>query len=200
MIGNSKIEKALLDLGASVNLLLYSVYEQLGLGELKSTSIILQLADRSVIVPKGVIEDILVQVDKFYFPIDFIILDMHPISNANSQISVILGCPFLATFNALINCRSGVLKLYFGNITLELNIFNTCKQTTDEEDVHEVNLIETVVQDQTLEACLVNSCDFNFDENFEIACIHCLLKFAQESEASNWKLKYEELPDKVVAI
>ena len=183
-----------------MNLLPYSVYKQLGLGELKPTSIILQLADRSVIVPKGVIEDILVQVDKFYFPIDFIILDMHPISNANSQISVILGCPFLATFNALINCRSGVLKLYFGNITLELNIFNTCKQTTDEEDVHEVNLIETVVQDQTLEACLVNSCDFNFDENFEITCIHCLLKFAQELEASNWKLKYEELPDKVVAI
>ena len=106
MIGNSKIEKALLDLGASVNLLLYSVYEQLGLGELKSTSIILQLANRSVIVPKGVVEDVLIQVDKFYFPVDFIILDMHPISNANSQISAILGHPFLATSNALINCRS----------------------------------------------------------------------------------------------
>ena len=85
-------------------------------------------------------------------------------------------------------------------MTLELNIFNNCKQTRDEEDVHEVNLIETIVQDQTLEACLVNSCDFNFAENFEIANIHCLLKFVQELEASNWKLKYEELPDKVVAI
>ena len=127
VIGNSKIEKALLDLGVSVNLLPYSVYEQLGLGELKPTSIILQLADRFVIIPKGVVEDILVQVDKFYFPIDFIILDMHPVSNANSQIFVILGRPFLATFNALINCRSGVLKLCFGNITLEPNIFNTCK-------------------------------------------------------------------------
>ena len=132
------------------------MYEQLGLGELKSTSIILQLADRFVIVPKSVVEDVLVQVDKFYFPVDFIILDMHPISNANSQISVILGCPFLATSNALINCRSGVLKLSFGNMTLELNIFNTCKQTRDEEDVYEVNLIETIVQDQTLESCLVN--------------------------------------------
>ena len=67
VIGNSKIEKALLDLGASVNLLPYSVYEQLGLGELKPTSIILQLAGRSVIVPKGVVEDVLVQVDKFIF-------------------------------------------------------------------------------------------------------------------------------------
>ena len=178
VIGNSKIEKALLDLGVNVNLLPYSVYEQLGLGELKPTSIILQLADRSVIVPKGVVEDVLVQVDKFYFPVDFVILDMHLVSSANSQISVILGRPFLATFNALINCRSGVLKLSFSNMTLELNIFNTCKQTRDEEDVHEVNLIETIVQDQTLETCLVNSCDFNFNENSEIAYIHHLLEFA----------------------
>ena len=90
VIGNSKIEKALLDLGASVNLLPYSVYEQLGLGELKPISIILQLGNGSVIVPKGVVEDVLVQVDKFYFPVDFIFLDMHPVSNANSQIFEIL--------------------------------------------------------------------------------------------------------------
>ena len=122
MIGNIKIEKALLDLGASVNLLSYSVYEQSGLSELKPTSIILQLVDRSMIVPKGVVEDVLVQVNKFYFPIDFIILDMHPVSNAYSQISVILGCPFLATSNAFIHCRIGILKLSFGNMTLELNI------------------------------------------------------------------------------
>ena len=176
MIDNSKIEKALLDLGASVNLLPYSVYKQLGLDKLKPTSIILQLADRSVIIPKVVVEDVLVQVDKFYFLVDFIILDMHPISNANSQISMILGHPFLATSNALINCRSEALKLSFGNMTLELNIFNTSKQPRDEEDVHEVDLIETLVQEQfnktffpdPLEACLVNSCDFNFDENSKI--------------------------------
>ena len=96
------------------------MYEQLGLGELKPTSIILELVDRSMIVPKGVVEDVLVQVDKFYFLVDFIILDMHPASNANSQIFVILGCPFLATSNALINCRCGLLKLSFGNMTSSL--------------------------------------------------------------------------------
>ena len=113
-------------------------------------------------------------------------MDLHPISNANSQIFVILGCPFLTSSNALINCSSEVLKLYFGNMTLELNIFNTCKQPRDEEDLHEVDLIETLVQEQfnktcfsnPLEACLVNSCDFNFDENFKIAYIHYLMKFA----------------------
>ena len=59
------MEKALLDLGASVNLLPYSMYKQLGLGELTATAITLSLADRSVKIPRGVIEDVLVQVDKF---------------------------------------------------------------------------------------------------------------------------------------
>ena len=63
MIGGTVVEKALLDLGASVNLLPYSVYKQLGLGELKPTSIILSLADRSVKIPRGIIEDVLVQID-----------------------------------------------------------------------------------------------------------------------------------------
>ncbi|RVW19092.1 Gag-Pol polyprotein [Vitis vinifera] len=65
------VEKALLDLGASVNLLPYSVYKQLGLGELKPTSITLSLADRSVKIPR-IIEDVLVQVDNFYYPVDFV--------------------------------------------------------------------------------------------------------------------------------
>ena len=141
IIGNTKIERALLDLGASVNLLPFSVYQQLGLGELKPTSVTLQLADRSVKVPRGVVEDVLVQIDKFYFPVDFIVLDTHPISNSTVQIPVILGRPFLATSNALINCRNGVLNLSFGNMTLELNVFNVCKQPAEDSDVHEVDFI-----------------------------------------------------------
>ena len=78
-IGEHTVNKALLDLGASVNLLPYSVYEQLGLGELKPTSITLQLADRSVKIPRGVVEDVLIKVDKFYFPVDFIVLDTQPV-------------------------------------------------------------------------------------------------------------------------
>ncbi|RVX16583.1 Retrovirus-related Pol polyprotein from transposon 17.6 [Vitis vinifera] len=69
-IGGTHVEKTLLDLGASVNLLPYSVYKQLGLGGLKPTTMTLSLADRSVKIPRGVIEDVLVQVDKFYYPVD----------------------------------------------------------------------------------------------------------------------------------
>ena len=74
MIGETCVEKALLDLGASVNLLPYSVCKQLGLGELKPTSITLSVADRYVKIPRGMIEDVQVQVDKFYYPVDLLFL------------------------------------------------------------------------------------------------------------------------------
>ena len=122
-IGGTCIDKALLDLGASVNLLPYSVYKQLGLGELKPTNITLSLADRSVKIPKGIAEDVLVKVDKFYYPVDFVVLDTEPIANGPNHVPIILGRPFLATTSLIINCQSGVMQLTFGNMTLELNIF-----------------------------------------------------------------------------
>jgi len=83
-IGDHKIKKALLDLGASVNLLLYSVFQSLNLGDLKPTSVTLLLADRSVKVPRGIIEDVLVRVDKFIYPVNFIVLDTQPVEACNS--------------------------------------------------------------------------------------------------------------------
>ena len=82
------------------------MYQQLGLGELKPTKITLQLADRSVKVPRGVVEDILVKVDNFYYPIDFVVLDMQPLANVGTQILIILGRPFLAPINVIISVRN----------------------------------------------------------------------------------------------
>ena len=123
-IDGNCIVKALLDLGASVNLMPYSVYNQLGLGELKPTTITLSLADRSVKIPKGIVEDVLVKIDKFYYPVDFVVLDTEPSSNEPNHVPIILGRPFLATANAIINCRNGIMQLNFGDMTLELNIFH----------------------------------------------------------------------------
>ena len=75
-IGKSYLDRALCDLGASINLMPLSIFEKLGLGEVKPTTISLQLADRSIKYPGEVIEDVLVKVDKFIFPVDFIVLDM----------------------------------------------------------------------------------------------------------------------------
>ena len=123
-IGGNCIDKSLLDLGASVNLMPYSVYKQLGLGELKPTNITLSLANRSVKIPKGMVEDVLVKIDKFYYPVDFVVLDTEPIASEPNHVPIILGRPFLATANAIINCRNGIMQLTFGNMTLELNIFH----------------------------------------------------------------------------
>jgi hypothetical protein len=145
-IGVSHIEKALLDLGASVNLLPHSAYLQLGLGELKPTSMTLQLADWSVKIPRGIVEDVLIKVDKFYFPIDFIVLDTEPVQNVGVQIPVILGQPFLATANALINC-TGVMKISFGNMTVELNIFDISKKPRECDEIGSACLIEEIIEE-----------------------------------------------------
>ncbi|RVW69016.1 hypothetical protein CK203_061095 [Vitis vinifera] len=149
-IGGTCVEKALLDLGASVNLLPYSVYKQLGVGELKSTSILLSLANRSVKIPREMIEDVLVQVDKFYYPVDFVVLDTDPVVKGTNYVPIILGRPFLATSNEIINCRNGVMQLTFGNMTLELNIFHLYKKhihPEEEEGPEEVCMIDTLVEE-----------------------------------------------------
>ena len=157
-IGGTSVEKALLDLGASVNLLPYSMYKQLGLGELKPTSITLSLADRSIKIPKGTIEDVLIQVDKFYSPVDFFVLDTEPVAVGANHVPIILGRPFLATSNVIINFRNGVMQLTFENMTLELNIFHLSKrhmQPVDmqpvEDDCEEICIIDTILEEQTNE-------------------------------------------------
>ena len=94
------------------------MYKQLGLGELKPTSITLSLADRSIKIPKGTVEDFLIQVDKFYYPVDFIVLDIEPVVVGANYVPIILGRPFLTTSNAIINFRNGVMQLTFENMTL----------------------------------------------------------------------------------
>ena len=149
-IGGTCEEKALLDLGASFNLLPYSVYKQLGLRELKPTTITLSLADKSIKIPKGTVEDVLIQVDKFYYPVDFVVLNMEPVAVGANYVPIIIGRPFLATSNTIINCQNGVMQLTFGNMTLELNIFHLSKKNMHavEEGLEDVCLIDTILEEQ----------------------------------------------------
>ena len=170
-IGGTCIDKALLDLGARVNLLPYSVYKQLGLGELKPTNITLSLADRSVKIPKGIVEDVLVKVDKFYYPVDFVVPDTEPIVSGPNHVPIILGRPFLATANAIINCRNGVMQLIFGNMTLELNIFHLS---------HKHKSLEGEIEGNN-EVCSV-------DQSSGKPNVHELKEMANQGETVVWKL------------
>ncbi|CAN6440481.1 unnamed protein product [Victoria cruziana] len=116
------IERALLDLGVSVNVLPGYFYDAFQLGGMKPTSMTIQLADRSVKAPRGVLEDVFLKVEDFIFSVDFVILDMKGV-DAEHRTPIILGRPFLAMANACINYRTGVLEISFGDQKLRLNIF-----------------------------------------------------------------------------
>ncbi|XP_022880734.1 uncharacterized protein LOC111398006 [Olea europaea var. sylvestris] len=109
-IGEVYFDKALCDLGASINLMSLSVFRKLGLVEAKVTTVTLQLADRSLTHLRGIIENVLVKVEKFIFPVDFLILDMEE----DKDIPLILNRPFLATGRALIDVQHGQLILRLG--------------------------------------------------------------------------------------
>jgi hypothetical protein len=140
IIGNIRIEHALLDLGASVNILPEYFYDSFGLGEMRPTPITLQLADRSVKVPRGILEDVLVKEVDFYFPVDFVILDMEGVDSQH-QTPVILGKPFLATANACFNCRTGAMDLLFDNRKVRLNIFNVAMCPVGDTECFQVDVV-----------------------------------------------------------
>ena len=186
----------------SHNLLPSSVYVELGLGELEPTNITLQLADRSVKIPRGIVKDVLVQVDKFYFLVDFVVLDTQPVSNQGTQFPVILGRPFLATTNAIIHCRGGLMTLSFGNMTVNLNIFNVIKEIGDDEDVCEVNMIESIVQnyvdhvsyDDPLKSCLVSLSCVEEVTTSDLEFPHSIIEHSEVMEANRWAPRFEKLP------
>ena len=180
----------------------YSVYVELGLGELEPTNITIHLADRSVKIPRGIVKDVLVQVDKFYFPVDFVVLDTQPMVSQGTQFLVILGRPFLATANAIIHCRGGLMTLSFGNMTVNLNIFNVIKEIGDDEDVYEVNMIESVVQnyvdhvsyDGPLKSCLVSPSCVEEVTTSELEFLHSIIEHNEVMEANGWAPRFEKLP------
>ncbi|CAN6472210.1 unnamed protein product [Victoria cruziana] len=96
---------------------------------LRLTFMMIQMADRSVKAPRGVLEDVLLKIKDFIFSVDFVVLDMEGV-DAEHQTLIILGRPFLATANACINCRTGVLEISFADQHLRLNIFHAAMGPT----------------------------------------------------------------------
>ena len=117
-IGKYVFKKALCDSGASINLMPLSVVQRLSLGELTPTAITLQMADRSMAQPEGILEDVLVKVRKFIFPVDFVIMKMEE----DTQVPLLLGRPLLATGAALIDVKKGDMTLRVGNEAVHSNL------------------------------------------------------------------------------
>ncbi|XP_057803280.1 uncharacterized protein LOC131018583 [Salvia miltiorrhiza] len=128
IIGGQHFEKALCDLGANINLMPLSVFQQLTIGELKPTSMRLQMADRSVTYPCGIVEDVLVKVGDFIFPADFVVLDIED----DNKIPLILGRSFLATGRALIDVEKEELTLRVHDESQKFSVYEPCRIYKDE--------------------------------------------------------------------
>ncbi|XP_038877155.1 uncharacterized protein LOC120069461 [Benincasa hispida] len=119
-IGGKEVGNALYDLGASINMMPLSIFKKLNMSNARPTTVMLQLPDKSITHPEGKREDVLVQMDKFIFPTDFIILDYE----ADTKVTIILGRPFLATGRVLIDVKKGELTIGVDNQQAKFNVLN----------------------------------------------------------------------------
>lgn len=153
-IGGTYVGCARCDLGASINLMLLLVFIKLGICEIRPTTEVLQLANRSLARPTRKIEDVLVKEDTFVFPADFIILDY----KADKDVSIILRQPFLARGRTLIDVQKGELTMRVNDQQITFNILNTLKYPREMEDCLKIEILQIVDLEQ-------HSCDK--EESFE---------------------------------
>jgi len=123
VIGKETIDKTMCDLGSSVSLLPLSLLKRISIGDLKPTKMTLQLADRSIIYPAGILEDIPIKVGKIYIPADFVVVAI----KEDSETPILLGRSFLATAGAVINIKYGKIVFHVVDEKVEFEIAKLMK-------------------------------------------------------------------------
>ncbi|XP_016501189.1 uncharacterized protein LOC107819580 [Nicotiana tabacum] len=161
-ISSADFTKALYDLGASINLMPYSVFKTLGIGQRRPTSMKLQMADKTMKSLLGIIDNVLVRVDKFLLPMDFVIHDCE----VDCEVPIIWRRPFLATGKTLVDVEEGELTFQVGNAKFVFHVFKSLRQLNSNEVCSFVDLVtEVIVEDiiavinveVPLEAVLLNN-------------------------------------------
>ena len=171
-LGNNVTCDALADLGASINLMPYSLYSKLSINTLKPTKMSIRLANHTYQYPVGIAENMLVQIGKFVFPVDFVILEM----KEDRQVPLILGRPFLNTADAIIKVKGKELNLGVGDDRITFLIDKAMKYPHSSDDTcFNVDVIDEVTEEE-LDALLNDSDPFtttsekinetNFDKEF----------------------------------
>ncbi|CAN6576790.1 unnamed protein product [Malus baccata var. baccata] len=145
VIGNTRFESAMLDLGASINVMPYSIYASMNLGALKNDGVRMQLADRSNAYPKGVLEDVLVQVNHLVFPTDFYVLEMDESDHAPS-LPILLGRPFMKTARTKIDVYSGTLSMEFDGEVVNFNLSDSIKYPSEDHSCFTIDIIDFLAQ------------------------------------------------------
>ena len=162
-IGKYEFKKALCDSGASINLMPLSV-------ELTPTAITLQMADRSMAQPEGILEDVLVKVGKFVFPVDFVVMQMEE----DTQVPLLLGRHFLATGAALIDVQKGELTLRVGDEAVQFNINRSLEHPNVGSDscmaVRNTSLLNDELNSDCIIQHSINEIEMNFQYLESIDC------------------------------
>ncbi|XP_050896393.1 uncharacterized protein LOC127103158 [Lathyrus oleraceus] len=140
-IGDRSFNKDLIDLGASVSLMSLSIYKKLGIGVVQDTRMTLQFVDHLIKKPYGIFEDVLVKIDMFVFPVDFIILEMLE----DEEIPLILGRAFLETERCLINIEAGTMTLKVYDEELKIDVRNTMRYKDDICTSHTIEVLDQVM-------------------------------------------------------
>ncbi|XP_074278696.1 uncharacterized protein LOC141602292 [Silene latifolia] len=154
-IGDLDCQHAMLDLGASINVLPTYLYESLKLGPLKPTRTVISLADRSNIYPKKIVEDVLVKVGDMLFPAEFYVIEMEP---EKGSTPILLGRPFMRTSNTKIDVSSGRLTMEFEVQKIEYSINEAMKYPTETSSLCFLEIFEPIVQ-TVYELCKIDTLD-----------------------------------------
>ncbi|VVA39001.1 PREDICTED: LOW QUALITY PROTEIN, partial [Prunus dulcis] len=175
-IGDKAVGRAMLDLGASINVMPYSVYQALGLEGIKKTSIRLELADHSIKYTRGIVEDILVQVNTLILPADFVVMDMEDNPYVDRVDPILLGRPFMAPADTIIKVKDGTLSMTVLGETVEFKVFDALSQpsitldTCFSIDVVDHEVSSKIVQKKSndaLEAALTQEEEDLFESEFQ---------------------------------
>ncbi|XP_070049944.1 uncharacterized protein [Nicotiana tomentosiformis] len=177
-IGSADFAKSLCDLGASIDLMPYSVFKTLGIGKPRPTYMRLQMEDRTMKSPLGIIDDVLVRVDKFILPADIVVFDCE----VGYEVPIILGRPFLATEKALVDVEAGELTFRVGDENMVFHICKSMRQPNSNKVCSFMDLVTEVIVDDasvvmndedTLEVVLLNHDDDDEKEGF-VECVNAL--------------------------
>ncbi|RDY07803.1 Retrovirus-related Pol polyprotein from transposon 17.6, partial [Mucuna pruriens] len=167
-IGDCTFVDAMLDLGASINVMPTSIYKSLKFGDLEPTGMTIQLANRNV----------LVQVNELIFPADFYVLDMEDETSRKGS-TLILGRPFLMTTRTKINVHAETLSMEYGDHLVQFNIFEAMKYLIEDHSLFGIDLIDELVEEHLqLNASIDGTLDFEVDTDI----FNCLGSVTAEAD------------------
>nr|KYP49927.1 hypothetical protein KK1_028318 [Cajanus cajan] len=197
-IGSLAIGKDLLDLGANINLMPLSMLQRIGDLEVKPTRMTLQLADRFVMYPHGIVEHVLVKVDRFLFPADFVVMDIEE----DIDVPLILGRPFIKTARVLIDVDDGKLKVRVNDEEVNFDVFDAMHYPKDKSSCFRVDIIDGLIEDTRkhvsfstpLEKVLINVVEYlHEEEDREIEV--CLKSLDSYKEVTPNSVRIEDLKE-----